>query len=248
MSLKFHEIANANHQIINPFTDDQLMLLGDICGLQSGMQQLDLCCGKAEMLGRWSAQYGIQGVGVDISKVFLEAARQRIAELEVTSRITLIEADAATYHYPEHEYDIVSCIGATWLGNGLAGTIDLIQQALRDKDSLLLIGEPFWIENPPDEAYQALTDGDRDMFVTLPKTLDRFEAAGFELIEMVLADHQGWDRYTAMEWNAVSDWLLAHPDDQDAPELRKWITDQQRTYLTYGRRYFGWGVFVLRQI
>lgn len=248
MSLKFHEIANANHQIINPFTDDQLILLGDICGLNASTSLLDLCCGKAEMLGRWSTQYGIQGVGVDISKIFLEAAQNRINELGVASNITLIEADAATYPTPEHEYDIVSCIGASWIGNGLEGTLQITQQALQDENSLLLIGEPFWHEDPPVEAYQSLTDGDRDLFVTLPKTLDRFEHAGFELIEMVLADHQGWDRYEAMEWKAVFDWLQANPDDPDVPELRQWITNKRRTYLTYGRRYFGWGVFVLRQM
>ncbi len=247
MSLKFHEIANTNHQIINPFTDEQLMLLADICGLNANTSLLDLCCGKAEMLGRWSAQYGIQGVGVDISKIFLKAAQHRINELGVASNITLIEADAATYPKPEHEYDIVSCIDASWIGDGLAGTLDITRQALSDENSLLLIGEPFWHEDPPIEAYQSLTDGDQDLFVTLPKTLDRFEQAGFELIEMVLADHQGWDRYEAMEWKAVFDWLLENPDDRDVPELRQWITDKRRTYLTYGRRYFGWGVFVLRK-
>lgn len=247
MSLRFHEIAETTHRILNPFTDQQLMLLGEICQLNATMRQLDLCCGKAEMLGRWSAQYGIQGVGVDISKIFLEAARQRVTELGVASNITLIEADAATYPQADHRYDIVSCIGATWIGNGLVGTLDLMRQALKDDDSLLLVGEPFWIDEPPDAAYQQLADGDRDLFVTLSGTLDRIEAAGFELIEMVVADHHGWDRYEAMQWMAVSDWLHANPDDPDAPELRQWMAANRRSYLTYGRRYFGWGVFVLRQ-
>jgi hypothetical protein len=122
-----------------------------------------------------------------------------------------------------------------------------MQQALKNRDSLLLVGEPYWMDELPPAAYDALSDGDTEMFATLPGTLDRIEASGLELIEMVLADPHGWDRYEAMQWRAVSDWLRSNPDDPDAPDLRKWINDARRSYLTYGRRYLGWGVFVLRQ-
>jgi SAM-dependent methyltransferase len=247
MSLQFHEIAESNHRILNPFTEDQLMLLGDICRLKAGQRQLDLCCGKGEMLCRWSAHYGIHGVGIDISKVFLAAAHRRAAEFNIEDNLTFVEADASTYPVPAGEFDIVSCIGATWIGNGLIGTLELMRPGLKNRDSLLLVGEPFWIDEPPDEAYEWIAEGDRKMFTTLIGTLQRFESAGLELVEMVLADHHGWDRYEAMHWMAVSDWLRAHPDDPEAGALRRWHEQHQREYLTYGRRYFGWGAFVLRQ-
>ncbi len=246
MSLRFHEIAEVNHRILNPFSVDQLLLLGAICNLNADTYQLDLCCGKAEMLCQWAARFGSKGVGVDISSVFLAAARERALGLDVTSHLTLVEADAATYPEPFHQYDIVSCIGATWIGNGLAGTLALMQPALKDRSSLLLVGESFWIDEPPPAAYDALSDGNTELFTSLAGTLIRFESAGLELIEMVLADHHGWDRYEAMHWQAVSDWLRENPDDVDAPELREWAAEQRRSYLAYGRRYFGWGVFVLR--
>ena len=75
MSLRMHELAEANHRILNPFTHEKLMLLGEICRLDAGMQQLDLACGKAEMLCQWAKRWGIHGVGVDISAFFLAAAR-----------------------------------------------------------------------------------------------------------------------------------------------------------------------------
>src|SRR5215207_9983829 len=37
MSLKYHKIAEANHHILNPFTDDKLMLLGEVARLKPGM-------------------------------------------------------------------------------------------------------------------------------------------------------------------------------------------------------------------
>ena len=97
MSLRFHEIAEAYHQILNPFTKEQLELLGKICCLKKGMKQLDLACGKAELLCRWSAEYGIEGIGVDISSVFLDAAKKRASELEVRDNLTFVQEDAGKY-------------------------------------------------------------------------------------------------------------------------------------------------------
>jgi len=246
LSLRFHEIAERRHRILNPFTGEQLELLGDICRLRPEMRHLDLACGKGEMLCRWSARSGLSGIGVDISRRFLEAARQRAAELDVADRVTFVEEDARTYPVAPAAFDIVSCIGATWIGDGLVGTLDLMRGGLRDRDSLLLVGEPYWIDEPPDEAVAWIVGGDREAYTTLAGTLDRIESAGFELVEMVLADHHGWDRYVARQWLSVSDWLRAHPDDPEAEELRAWYEQGRREYLTYGRRYFGWGIFVLR--
>ena len=244
MSLRFHEIAETCHRILNPFTEDQLMLVGEICHLHAGMKLLDLACGKAEMLCRWAQQYGMSGVGVDISTVFLDAAYQRAAELNVTEKLTFVQGDAGKYPQATHDFDVVSCIGATWIGNGLTGTLELMKPALKP-GGVLLVGEPYWIDLPPESAYAALGVS-KDDYVSLDDTLNRFESAGMRLVEMVLANHDGWDRYEAPQWMAVDDFLCTHPNDPDAPALSEWISNNRRRYLQYGRRYFGWGVFVLR--
>ena len=244
MSLRFHEIAETHHRILNPFTEEQLDLLGRVCGLRAGMRQLDLACGKAEMLCRWARDHGVVGVGVDISTVFLEAARRRAVELGVAESVTLVQTDAGQYPRETHEYDVVSCIGATWIGNGLRGTLDRMRRALKP-GGLLLVGEPYWIEPPPAAAYGELGVGVDD-FVSLDGTLDRLEAAGLELVEMVLASLEGWDRYEAPQWMAIHEHLAAHPDDPDAAALRDFARASRRSYFRYGRRYLGWGVFVLR--
>ncbi|MFP4385465.1 MAG: SAM-dependent methyltransferase, partial [Spirochaetia bacterium] len=244
MSLRFHEIAESYHRILNPFTEDQLLLLGDICRLQPGMKQLDLACGKGEMLCTWAGRYGISGVGVDISSVFLDSAEKRAEELDVAEKLEFVQGDAGEYRAAERNYDVVSCIGATWIGNGLTGTLKLMKPSLKP-DGLLLVGEPYWKEPPPEEAYEAMGIG-KDEFVSLDDTLVRFESAGTRLVEMVMASDQGWDRYEAAQWMAVDDFLRSNPDDPDASALVEWISKNRRAYLKYGRRYFNWGVFVLR--
>ena len=246
MSLRHHEIAESGHRILNPITEDKLMLLGDICRLREGQRQLDLACGKGEMLARWSERHGIGGVGVDLSEVFLTAARMRAAELGVAGRLTFERADAGGYEAEPGAFDVVSCIGATWIGGGLAGTVELMRPAMRP-GALMLIGEPYWTEPAPEAAFEAIGAGPDD-FASLEGTLDRFEAAGMELVEMVLADGDSWDRYAAEQWFTVSDWLRAVPADHpDAADMREFLAHARRTHLSYQRRYLGWGVFVLRE-
>lgn len=242
--LRHHEIAEADHRILNPFTDDKLTLLGEVSRIGPGTRVLDLACGKGELLCRWAAEFGSTGHGVDLSEVFLAAARSRATELEVADRVSYEQGDAGRCEPEPGAYDVVSCLGATWIGGGLAGTLGLMRPALAP-DGILLVGEPYWTEEPPTEAVEAFGFAPGD-FVSLEGTLDRFAAAGTELVEMVLADGDSWDRYVASQWWTVNRWLKAHPDDADAPAMREFADTARRTHLAYGRRYLGWGVFVLR--
>ena len=54
----------------------------------------------------------------------------------------------------------------------------------------------------------------KDEYTSLPGTLDRIESAGLELVEMVLADGNSWDRYVASQWWALDEWLRANPTDR----------------------------------
>ncbi|WP_336217172.1 SAM-dependent methyltransferase [Nonomuraea sp. LPB2021202275-12-8] len=245
MSLRFHEIAESGHRLLNPFSEDKLRQLGEICRIAPGTRHLDLACGKGEMLTLWSAQYGLRGVGVDISKVFLEAANARAKERGVADQVTFVESDAATYTDEPDSYDIVSCLGATWIGDGLTGTLDLMRRPLRP-DGIVLVGECYWITPPPPEALTSLNTAE-DTFTSLAGTAERFEEAGFELLEMILASPDDWDRYVASQWWTMSDWLRDNPSDPDAPELRAFLSSSKRSHLEYSRRYMGWGVFVARQ-
>ena len=127
MSLRFHEISESRHRILNPLSAAKLELLGEICADGRPITILDLCCGKAEMLCQWATKHPVTGIGVDISEVFIAAARRRVAELGLEDRISLVYSDAVQYlEQPkagrDEQFDVVACIGATWLppGSGVA--------------------------------------------------------------------------------------------------------------------------------
>jgi hypothetical protein len=81
----------------------------------------------------------------------------------------------------------------------------------------------------------------------LPELLKSFGQLGYDVVEMVLADQDGWDRYEAAKWLTMRRWLDANPDDEFAKDVRARLTREPEHYATYTREYLGWGVFALMQ-
>jgi len=231
-------IRESSHRIHNPFTAEKLATLGAAIGLRPGQSVLDLCSGSGEMLATWARDHGITGVGVDISTVFVKLSAQRAEELGVADRVSFLHGDAATHVSPT-PVDVAACIGATWIGHGVPGTIAHLERSLRP-GGMLLVGEPFWHDEPPAAAFEA------GEFTSLAGTLDLIESAGAELVELVGASTDDWDRFEAAQWDALTDWLTAHPGDARSDQVRGFRDHARRRYVGYRRRYLGWAVFVLR--
>jgi len=211
--------------------------------LHSVQRHLDLASGKGEMLCQYALRYGTTGIGVDVHRGCIRSANARAVELGIENAVRFVHEDASTYAAPADSFDVVSCIGATWIGGGLPGTLRLMQAPLR-RDGWLLVGELFWSEQPPPAVADALGFGDE--VVDLAGVLARVDEAGLDLVEMMLASQETWDRYAASQWLNVSNWLAAHPGDPEAEEVRAQRDDSRRKYLQYERRYLGWGVFAMR--
>jgi len=237
-------IRERSHRIHNPFTPAKLATLGQALHLAPGTRVLDLASGSGEMLCTWARDHGVTGTGVDISTVFTEEARARAAELGVADRVTFVHDDAVGY-VSDEPVDLVSCLGATWIGDGAAGTIELLARSLRP-GGLMLIGEPYWRREVPDEeTARACHAGSKADFRLLPELVEQFGELGYDVVEMVLADGDSWDRYQAAQWLNLRRWLDRNPGDELAAEVRAELTTEPARYTRYQREYLGWGVFAL---
>ncbi|NMC63178.1 MAG: class I SAM-dependent methyltransferase [SAR324 cluster bacterium] len=241
---RIFNITESAHRIHNPFTPEKLATLGAALRLESGAQVLDLGSGSGEMLCTWARDYGITGTGIDMSQLFTEQAKARAKELGVADRVKFIHDDAAGYVSSE-KVDVAACLGATWIGGGLVGTIELLARSL-GKGGIILIGEPYWRQLPPTEeiAKKCLANSVSD-FVTLPELLASFGHISYDVVEMVLADQDSWDRYEAAKWLTMRRWLEANPDDELAKDIRVQLNSEPERHATYTREFLGWGVFAL---
>ncbi len=237
-------VSESDHRIHNPFSPEKLATLGAALRLAPRTRVLDLGSGSGEMLCTWARDYGISGTGIDMSQLFTQQAKLRAEELGVADRVEFIHGDAAGY-IADEKVGVAACLGATWIGGGVGGTIELLAKSLRT-GGIILIGEPYWLQVPPTEdvAKRCLAGSISD-FLTLPELLASFGDLGYDVVEMVLGDQDSWDRYEAAKWLTMRRWLDANPDDDFAKEVRAELTSAPQRYAAYTRQYLGWGVFAL---
>jgi hypothetical protein len=176
--------------------------------------------------------------------LYSEQAKLRAETLGVADRVEFIHGDAAGYVAAER-VGVAACIGATWIGGGVVGTIELLAKSLRH-DGIILIGEPYWLQLPPTEdVAKGCLAGAISDFLTLRELIASFGGLGYDVVEMVLADQESWDRYEAAKWLTMRRWLEVHPDDDLAGEVRAQLASEPGRYVEYTREYLGWGVFAL---
>src|SRR5512138_1799841 len=170
---RIFNITESAHRIHNPITPEKVATLGAALRLESGARVLDLGSGSGEMLCTWARDHGIVGTGIDMSPLFTEQARLRAAELGVSDRVKFIHGDAAGY-VSDVKVDVAACLGATWIGGGVAGTIALLARSLC-AGGIILVGEPYWRHLPPtEEVARGCGAGSISDFLLLPELVASF--------------------------------------------------------------------------
>lgn len=241
---RIFNITESGHRIHNPITGEKLATLGAALQLEAGIRVLDLGSGSGEMLCTWARDHGVIGTGIDMSQLFTEQARLRAQELGVGDQVKFIHGDAAGY-VSDEKVDMAACVGATWIGGGVKGTLELLGRSLK-AGGIMLIGEPYWRLSPPtEEVVKGCLAHSISDFLMLPELLVSFGQLGYDVVEMMLADQDGWDRYEAAKWFTMRRWLDSNPKDEMAKDVRNLLNSEPVRYAAYTREHLGWGIFVL---
>jgi precorrin-6B methylase 2 len=236
----FHAVAERDHDLQNPTSVEKVRLLGERLRLGPESQILDVASGKCGPAVVLAGGFGCRITAIERAPEFVAAARERIAAAGLSERIELVEQDAATVDLGRGRHDVAMCLGASFVWDGLAGTLAALAPATRDGGAVV-VGEPYWRRWP-------LPDGiDAQGYATLAETVGRFEAAGLVPEGLIASSEDDWDHYESLHWRALEDWLARNAEDPDAPRIRGLHEQYRGEYLSWGRDLLGWAIFVGRK-
>jgi SAM-dependent methyltransferase len=240
---KFFDITHREHVICNPISIDKLEELILLLHLRPGARVLDIASGKGEFLVQLAERYGIEGVGVDLSPYYIADARRKHQERVPDAQLRFLEMEGADYAPEEPEsFDVVACIGASWIYGGHKETLRALA-SMAARESWIVVGEPYW-RQPPAEEYLAAIGQQRSTYGSHKENVDVGQTQGLELAYTLVSSPDDWDRYEGLQWYAAEQWARAHPDDSDVEEVLDRVRRNKMAYLTWGRETLGWAIYV----
>ncbi len=242
---KFYDITHHEHVVCNPTSEEKLARLVELVHLPRDARVVDIACGKGEFLIRLVEANGVQGVGVDISPYCITEAERRLKARAPQAAITFSQMNGADFTPDKsHSFTLASCIGASWIFGGHAGTLDALVHMV-EPNGWVIAGEPYWLREPPQE-YLRATGLTRDDFGSHAENVQAGERRGLDLVHTLVSSGDDWDRYEGLQWYATAQYARAHPDDPDLPELLERVAKDKSAYLRWGRDTLGWAMYVFR--
>jgi SAM-dependent methyltransferase len=242
---KFFDITHREHMVCNPTSSAKLARLVGLLRLPAEARVVDIACGKGEFLIRLAEAYGVRGIGIDISPFYLAEAGRQLQARAPGAAVDFRQMNGADFRPEEpHSFTLASCIGASWVFGGHAGTMDALAGMIAP-GGWVLVGEPFWLQ-PPSEEYLAAAGLSMDAFGTHLDNAEAGEPLGLELVHTFVSSKDDWDEYEGLQWYAVAEYARSHPDDPDLPELLERVAKGKDEYLRWGRDTLGWAIYLFR--
>lgn len=243
---KFYDITHREHVICNPTSEEKLGRLVELLRLPPNARVVDIACGKGEFLTRLAEAYGVCCVGIDLSPFFVAEAGGRLRVRAPAAQVVFLQMNGADFQPDEpHSFTVASCIGASWVYGGHAGTLDaLIRMVV--PGGWVITGEPYWLQEPSEEYLQVL-GGRREAFGTHAGNVEMGEERGLDLVHTLVSNKDDWDRYEGLQWSATVEYARSHSDDPDLRELVHRVAKERAAYLRWGRDTLGWAIYVFRR-
>ena len=240
----YHAVVEREHELQNPTSAAKIRLLGERLRLGPGSHVLDVASGRGGPALVLASAFGCRITCVERSEEFDAVARRRVHEAGLEALVELVHADARDFPLEPARYDAALCLGASFVWDGLAGTLEALVPAVRPR-GFVAVGEPYWRTWPLPDGFEP--DESEEGFVTLAGTVERFGTEGLAPVTVIDASHDDWDRYESLHWLAAEDWLAENPDDPDAGTIRRQHEESRESYLRWQRDLLGWAIIAGRK-
>lgn len=235
---KVFEALHHRMRICNPMSRTDVSQLADLLQPKDGEKVLDIACGHGELLIQLAERAPVHATGVDLSPWVLVRAHAEAAQRVPSARIRWVLGNAQDV--PEDRYDIVTCVGASWIWHGFSGTATALVDRLAD-GGRIGVGD------------LRLRDGVAldDVVETYGRVLtaDEQEAAlvdlGLEVLGKLDPGDASWNAYQERIDASARAWRDAHPGE----EAERFLAEQARWRVDHDRDmgFLAWTVWIARR-
>ena len=243
---KFYDITHREHVLCNPMNLEKFEQLIALFRLKPGARVLEIATGKGEFIIQLAEQYHISGLGIDLSPYHIADAQKKHQKRVPDAQLNFLEMNGADY-VPEKSksFDLLACIGASWIYGGHQGTLKALTK-MAARESWIVVGEPYWRQEPEEDYLKAIGQ-ERSSFGTHYENVEVGQEHGLELVYTLVSSQDDWDMYEGLNWYAAEEWASAHPDDPDVEVVLKRVRESKNTYLRWGRETLGWAIYVFKK-
>lgn len=234
---KVFEALHHGMRICNPMGPADVAQLVDWLDPQPGEAVLDIACGLGELLIRLAERARIRGTGVDLSPWVLVRAHREAALR--TPRVSLRWILGNARDLPAERYDIVACIGASWIWHGFAGTVRAMAAGLTP-GARIAVGD-LRLRPGVDVTHVLETYG---RVLTADEQASTLNDLGFDLIHRLDPGPESWNAYQERIEESVAAWRRRHPGEESdgfVAEQERWRRDHERDMA-----FLEWSVWVAR--
>jgi SAM-dependent methyltransferase len=243
---KFTSVAHRHHVFCSPMGEEKAEELLTCLRLRSGDRILDVGCGKAELLIRMAERFGVAGVGIDRSPVFLAEARSGSQRLDGPGTVTFLEQDAASYTPAGELFDVGICIGGGAGYGFFPKVLERMAGLVKRDRGVLVIGECYW-KQPPAREYLEFLGIESGAYLSHEGNLELCAKRGLAVEWHSVSSLQEWDDYEDLYARSIREYALANPGDPDVPAMMRRIESWQGMYEAHGRNTLGFGFYILEQ-
>jgi hypothetical protein len=185
-------------------------------------------------------------VGVDLSPYCIADAKRKQQKRVPDAQLIFLEMDGADYEPEKPEsFDLVACIGASWIYDGHRGTLKALK-GMAAQESWIVVGEPYWRQEPEGEYLEAIGE-ERNRYGTHNENVEVGQELGLEVAYTLVSSQDDWDRYEGLQWYAAEEWASGHLEDPDVEEVLKRVRESKAAYLRWGRETLGWAIYVFKK-
>ncbi|THV33459.1 methyltransferase domain-containing protein [Glycomyces buryatensis] len=193
----------------------------------------DIGCGWGELLLRLAAAVpAASAVGIDGDTELLDRGRANAEARGLAERVRFVEYLGEDWTEPA---DLVVCSGAAHAFGGtapaLAGLAKLVNPGGR-----LLFGDAFWERIPTEAELATMWPGTTvEEMLPLPELVDAGIGAGLRPLQVTSVERGEWEYFESGFLADKETWLLEHPDDERAEQIREGV-DEHRNWWLRGHR------------